>query len=229
MAGGPRVDEESLPTRTFSPPAIVIGAALLAGVVFGVVLEFLVIVSLIGQRLWHDPALGHDLLFTLPLLLWVAVLAATVLGVVRVVSSWLEVDEHGFRLHGLVRRDSAAGWDEVAKVLAIREIDRGLTPVELLDVPETAYDGIYLLDAQGRRMLAVSSRMFGHRAQRITLERARAAGVEVEDIEVLAFTELRARAPQALTVLDRHPNLCLALLALFYVGHNVLTFVVWGL
>lgn len=229
MSREPRIDEESLPTRTFSPPATVIGAALLAGVVFGVVLEFLVIVSLVGQRLWHDPRLGHDLLFTLPLLLWVAVLAATVLTVVRVVSSWLEVDERGFTLHGLVRRTTTATWEQVGRVLAVREIDRGLTPAELLDAPETAYDGVYLLDAQGRRMLAVSSRMFGHRAQRITLERARAAGVEVEDVEALTAAELSAKAPQALTLLDRHPNLCLLLLAVFYVGHNVLTFAVWGL
>ena len=37
------------------------------------------------------------------------------------------------------------------------------------------------------------------------------------------------QAPQAMSFVDRHPNLLLLLLLVFYVGHNVLTFGVWGL
>lgn len=232
MTPDPRRDgpvEDTRPTRTFGPPPQVVVGTLVAGLVFVVVLEFLVIISFLGQRLWRNPLIGHDLVFTLPFLVWLAVAAVVVMGMLRVMTGWLQVDEHGFRLRALGRRGVAGSWQRVGRVLAVRDIERGASPAEMLEAVENAYDGVYLLDQEDRRLLAVSSRFFGPRAQQATLRHARAAGVPVEEIDAITAEDLRERAPQALTVLDRHPTLLLLGLALFYLAHNVLTFAIWGL
>lgn len=222
-------DHDDRPTRTFGPPAGVVLGTLGAGFVFVVVLEFLVIISFVGQRLWNHPALLRDVVFTAPALLWVLVAVASSLLCLRVLTAWLQIDEEGFELRSLARRTRKASWDEVGRVIAVRDIDRGATPAEMLDAAETAYDGVYLLDPQGHRMIAVSSRFFGPRAQEMTLHRARRAGVRIDHIDAITTADLRAQAPQALSSVDRHPNLLLLLLAAFYIVHNVLTFAVWGL
>lgn len=221
--------EDDLPSRTFGPPATVVIGSLVVGAVFLVVLEFLVIISFVGQRLWDHPALMNDLVFTLPLILWVVTAAVVIVTVLRVITSWLQIDEEGFELRSLFRRTRSVRWGEVGQVIAARDIDRGATAAEMLDVPETAYDGVYVLDRRGRRMLAVSSRFFGPRAQEMTLHRAREAGVRIDHIDAITPSELMVQAPQAMSFVDRHPNLLLLVLLLFYAGHNVLTFVVWGL
>lgn len=221
--------EDSRPSRTFGPPAAVVLGTLVAGVVVVVVLEFLVIISFVGQRLWRSPLLLTDLVFSLPFLIWVGLLLVSVVGMLRVLTAWLQVDGRGFTLRALGRRTVTGTWSDVGRVIAVRDIDRGATPAEMLEAAENAYDGVYLLDEEGRRLLAVSSRFFGPRAQEATLRHARAAGVAVEDIDAITTADLRHRFPQALTVVDRHPNLLLLGLAVFYVGHNVLTFAVWGL
>lgn len=218
-----------LPTRTYGPPASVVIGSLVVGFVFLVVLEFLVIISFVGQKLWRDPALMHDLIFTLPLLIWVLIAIGVTVACLRVLTSWLHIDEDGFVLRSLFRRTRTARWEDVGQVIAARDIDRGSPAAEALDAPETAYDGVYVMDSSGRRMLAVSSRFFGPRAQEMTLHRAREAGVRIEHIDAITHLELRRQAPQALSFVDRHPNLLLAALLLFYIGHNLLTFVVWGL
>lgn len=223
------IPEDDRPTRTFGPPAPVVLGTLGVAIVFVVVLEFLVIISFIGQRLWTDPALRESFVFQLPLLLWMLVLVGSVVGVLRVLTAWLQVDEDGFTLRGLARRTRTARWDEVGSVLAVRDIDRGTGPAELLDASETAYDGVYLLDPDGHRLLAVSSRSFGPRAQDACLRHAAAAGVRIDRIDEITPAELRREAPQILNVVERHPTLMVLLLGAFYVGHNVLTFVVWGL
>lgn len=220
--------EGDLPTRTYGPPASVVIGSLVVGFVFVVVLEFLVIISFVGQRLWTDPALKEDFLFTLPLLLWVVVAVSVTVTVLRVITSWLQIHERGFELRSLFRRTRTVSWDEVGQVIAARDIDRGTAP-EVLDAPETAYDGVYVMDRQGRRILAVSSRFFGHRAQEMTLQRAREAGVSIVHIDAITPAELMRQAPEAMSFVDRHPNLLLLLLLAFYVGHNVLTFAIWGL
>lgn len=215
--------------RTYGPPAAVVIGALIIGLVFTVVLEFLVIISFVGQRLWRHPELMHDALFTLPLVLWVLVAVVSSVMTLRVVTLWLQLDEDGFELRSLFRPTRRARWDEVGSVIAVRDIARGSGPTEMLDPPETAYDGVYVLDHQGRRLLAVSSRFFGERAQRMALQRAREAGIRIEHIDAITPAELRREAPQALTFVDRHPTLLLFALLAFYIGHNVLTFAVWGL
>jgi hypothetical protein len=223
------VQDGHLPTRTFGPPVSVVVGTLVVGFVFVVVLEFLVIISFVGQRLWRDPALMHDLVFTLPLILWGLVAAMVTVACLRVLTSWLHLDAEGFELRSLFRRTRPVRWDEVGLVIAARDIDRGATPAEMLDAPETAYDGVYVMDPDDRRLLAVSSRFFGPRAQEMALHRAREAGVRIEHIDAITPAELRRQAPQAMSFVDRHPNLLLAVLLLFYIGHNLLTFIVWGL
>jgi hypothetical protein len=171
----------------------------------------------------------HDALFTLPLALWVLVAVASSVVCLRVITLWLQLDEDGFELRSLFRRTRSARWDEVGSVIAVRDIARGTGPSESLDPPETAYDGVYVLDPEGRRLLTVSSRFFGERAQGMTLQRARAAGIRIEHIDAITPAELKREAPQALTFMDRHPTLLLLALLAFYIGHNVLTFAVWGL
>src|SRR5699024_5920015 len=146
-----------------------------------------------------------------------------------VLTAWLQIDEEGFELRGLGRPTVKAVWSEVGQVIAVRDIERGSSATEMLDAPASAYDGVYVLDPRGQRLLAVSSRFFGLRAQERTLEMARQAGVRIEHIEAIGTAELRAQVPQALSFGDRHPNLTLLLLAAFYIFHNVLTFAVWGL
>ena len=162
-------------------------------------------------------------------MLWVLVAVVSSVMTLRVVTLWLQLDEDGFELRSLFRPTRRARWDEVGSVIAVRDIARGSGPTEMLDPPETAYDGVYVLDHQGRRLLAVSSRFFGERAQRMALQRAREAGIRIEHIDAITPAELRREAPQALTFVDRHPTLLLFALLAFYVGHNVLTFAVWGL
>lgn len=227
-AASPAQDGD-LPTRTFGPPASVVLGSLVVGVVFLVVLEFLVIISFVGQKLWREPAMMHDLLFTLPLLIWVLMAIAVTVVCLRVITSWLHVDKDGFVLRSLFRRPRSRRWDEVGVVIAARDIDRGSPAAEALDAPETAYDGVYVMGPDGRRTLAVSSRFFGPRAQEMMLHRAREAGVRIEHIDAITPAELRKQAPQAMSFVDRHPNLLLAALVLFYIGHNLLTFIVWGL
>ncbi|WP_245822559.1 hypothetical protein [Brachybacterium avium] len=223
------VEGGDLPTRTFGPPAAVVIGSLVVGIFFLVVLEFLVIISFVGQKLWRDPALMHDLVFTLPLLIWVLIAVAVTVVCLRVITSWLHIDEDGFVLRSLFRRTRSVRWEDVGLVIAARDIDRGSPAAEALDAPETAYDGVYVMDSAGRRILAVSSRFFGHRAQEMTLHRSREAGVRIEHIDAITHLELRQQAPQAMSFVDRHPNLLLAALILFYIGHNLLTFIVWGL
>lgn len=221
--------DANAPTRTFSPPGRVILGTLLIALVFVVVLEFLVIISFVGQKLWRDPELARDPLFTLPLLLWVAVAVIAAVTVLRVLTAWLQVNEKGFRLQGLCRTTIEAQWRDVGRVIAVRDIDRGATPAEMLDTANTSYDGVYLLDKRDQRMLAVSSRLFGPRAQEAVLRCAGEAGTPVDHYDALTPRELRDQVPQALTFIDRHPNLLLLGLIAFYVFHNVFTFVVWGL
>src|SRR5699024_12549651 len=102
----------SFPTRRssdlFGPPAAVVVGSLVVAVVFLVVLEFLVIISFVGQKLWRDPAMMHDLVFTLPLLIWVLIAVTVAVVSLRVLTSWLHLDGDGFELRSLFRRTRSA-------------------------------------------------------------------------------------------------------------------------
>ncbi|MFC0675276.1 hypothetical protein [Brachybacterium hainanense] len=216
-------------TRVFGPPAPAVIGTLLAAVVFVIVLEFLVLISFIGQRLWGDPRILHDAVFSLPLLGWVAVAAASVVLVARILTTWLQLTEHGMAVRGLFRRAVDVPWGEVSRVLAVHRIDRGATPAEMLDLPDAPYDGVFVIDREGHRLVNVSGRFFGIGAQHAMVERARAAGVEIQQIEEITPRALRERERHAQTWIDLHPNLVLATLIGFYLAHNIATFAIWGL
>jgi hypothetical protein len=219
---------EALPQRVYGPAASGVLGTVITAVLCAVILEFLVFTSFIGQGLWQDPRVGHDLWFTLPLLIWVAVVIATVAWSLRTLTIWLQVDEHGFRLRGLCRRTRTAAWEQVGRVVAIREIQRAGTSVELLD-SGAMFDALQLLRPDGSRLAVVSGRVFGPRAQLETLRRARAAQVPIELVESVSLEELRRTRRGWLSLTETHPTLLLMALVLFYIAHNTLTFAIWGL
>ncbi|MCL6422974.1 hypothetical protein Bequi_06155 [Brachybacterium sp. JHP9] len=216
------------PESVFGPSRSVVLATILAGILFAVVLEFLVIVSFIGQKLWRSPLLGTDPIFTLPLVLGVGAFVLTVLAVVRILTMWLQVDAHGIRVNGLLRRTRPTAWSEAERVVAVHNIQRASSAAELLDAASTL-DGLYVMSREKGRMAAVSGRFFGADAQSATLQRADAAGVPIEEIDEITVKELWQRFPGALSFAEGHPNLTLVALVGFFVGHNVLTFFIWGM
>jgi len=204
-------------------------AALVGAITFVVVLEFLVLTSFVGQRLWNDDALFHEVLFTLPLVLWLLILIAAVVTCLRTITSWLTVGESGFSTHGLFRRTASHEWSEVARIVAVRDVTRAPRPTARESAPEGPYDGVFVLGTNGRRLATFSGRLFGARAQHAVIDQARAAGTEVDEVGQLSPRELRTRVPRSIPVADLHPGLVLLLVVAFYAAHNLLTFVVWGL
>ncbi|MFE5776557.1 hypothetical protein [Brachybacterium sp. NPDC056505] len=219
---------EAMPERVYGPAASGVVGTLITAALCAGVLEFLVLTSFLGQHLWHDARLGHDAVFTLPLLIWVIVLLVTIGWALRTLTIWLQVDEHGFRLRGLCRRTRTADWDEVGSVVAIRDIRRPGRAAELLD-SGSMFDALELLRPDGTRLAVVSGRVFGPRAQLETLRRARGAGVPIEQIESIGVEELRRTHRDWISLAEAHPNLLLAMLVLFYIAHNAVTFAIWGL
>lgn len=215
-------------TTTFGPTRGAVIGTLAAAVVFVIVLEFLVLISFIGQHLWTDPRLGGDVLFTLPLLLWVLVAAVSLTAVMRIVTCWFRFTEDGVRVNGLFRRQRLIRWEEVDRVLAVHEIHRGSSAIGALDTGG-AFDAIVLLGPDGQRLASVPSRFYSLEAQQAVLIAASEAGTEVVEIHGIGPKELRAIAPRALAPIDGHPRLMLLAAAVFYLAHNVLTFAVWGL
>src|SRR5690625_7757236 len=78
----------------------------------------------------------RDIVFTLPLVLWVLIAAAATVISVRVLTAWLQIDEEGFELRGLGRPTVKAVWSEVGQVIAVRDIERGSSATEMLDRSE---------------------------------------------------------------------------------------------
>lgn len=219
---------EVMPERVYGPAASGVVGTLITAVLCAGVLEFLVLTSFLGQHLWNDARLGHEFVFSLPLLLWALVLVATIAWALRTLTIWLQVDEDGFRLRGLCRRTRTAGWVEVGSVVAIRDIQRPGRAAELLD-SGSMFDALELLRPDGVRLAVVSGRVFGPRAQLETLRRARSAGVPIEQIQDIGVEELRRTHRDWISPAEAHPNLLLAALAVFYIAHNALTFAIWGL
>ncbi|UYG17127.1 hypothetical protein BRM3_01435 [Brachybacterium huguangmaarense] len=217
------------PSHVFGPMRSAVMAALVGAITFVVVLEFLVLTSFIGQRLWNDDALFHEVLFTLPLVLWLLILVAAVVICLRTITSWLTVGEQGFATHGLFRRAVSHEWSDVARLVAVRDVTRVPLPTERVPAPEDPYDGVYVVGTNGRRLATFSGRLFGARAQHAVIDQARAAGTEVEEVDQLAPRELRTRVPRSIPVADLHPGLVLLAVVAFYAAHNILTFIVWGL
>ncbi|MCS6711370.1 hypothetical protein JSY14_04800 [Brachybacterium sp. EF45031] len=214
-------------SRVFGPPPAAVIAALVAAVVFALALEFLVIISFIGQRLWNDPRLFHDLVFTLPLIVWMLVVLATLVMVARIVTTWLTVDDRGLVLRGLFRRTVRAEWSQVRRVVDVVDVVR--RGAEELDGPARSHDLVLVQTGTEAEPVAIGGRFFSRTAQAALVRRAEEHGVEVERIERATPAEVNEHVPHALAVTDRRPGLVFAVVALFYVAHNVLTFIIWGL
>lgn len=216
-------------TTSFGPARASVVGAIAAGIVFVIVLEFLVLISFVGQRLWRHPDFGSDFLFTLPMLLWLGVAVVGTLTTIRIVSSWFRVTPESLSVRGLIRRQRTIAWSQVAKIFAVHEITRKNAAVDVLDRRDDSFDLVVLLDERGKRLASAPSRFFDLRTQEAILVTAREAGVEVIEIQEIRPKELRTLAPKALSWLDAHPTLMLLFAVLFYLGHYVLTFAVWGL
>lgn len=216
-----------VPSLVFGPVRSAVLATLAAVLVFGIVLEALVMTSFIGQQLWRSTAMFREIVFTTPLVLWVLVVGTVIALALRVITAWLQVDGTGIRIRGLCRRDVTIPWPGIAQVVAVRDVARG--KAEAIDPGDETYDGLYLVRADGGRSVAITGRVFGARAQRAVLGRAREAGVPVEEIDEVTPRELRTRVPRAVHPFDLHPGLLLLLIALVYIGHTVLTLFIWGL
>lgn len=216
-----------VPSRVYGPVRSAVVATLVAAVVFGIVLEALVFTSFIGQRLWNDPALFRELTFTLPLLLWALVDGFVAVLALRALTAWIQVDRDGVGTRGLFRRAVRTPWTDVSRVVAVRDIQRGRA--ERIDLGGGAYDGLYLVGADGAEILTVTGRLFGARAQNSVLVHATSANVPIEVIEEIGPRELLSRVPRSMGLIERYPALLLVLIALFYVAHTVLTLIIWGL
>lgn len=217
----------ALSTRVYGPPTPVVLGTLAVSVIFVIVLEFLVLTSFVGQRLWNHPAMLEDFVFTLPIALWALVVAVSIMVVARIITTWLNITDNGFTVNGLFRRHVDAGWADVQCVLVVDELDRGITPTEVLD-RSRLHDGVYVMGAGGKRLVNVSSRFFGPKAQGAMIDHARRADVTVENIACITPKELSKRESNAQTFVDTHPNLVLLGLLAFYLAHNVFTIYVWG-
>lgn len=215
-------------TTTFGPSRGAVLGTLAAGLVFTVVLEFLVLISFLGQRIWRDPRLGSDLIFTLPLLLWVLVLVVCIIAGLRIVTCWFRFTDTGVSVNGLLRSQRHIRWEDVDRVLAVHTIQRGSAPASRR-ASDGAFESIILLGADGERLVTVSNRFYGLEAQRALLIAASEAGREVVEIRTIGPKELRSIAPHALGPLDAHPSLMLLAAVVFYLAHNALTFTIWGL
>lgn len=226
--GTPGVDPGA-PTRVFGPMRTAVIAAVVAAVTGVIVLEFLVLTTFAGKRLWADPRMFHDAWFTAPIAIWLAVAAVGVLVLLRVATSWLRIDEGGFSMNGLVRRATSLRWPDVGSIVAVRDVTR--RPTGYTDIRDrlALYEGLYVLDARGRCLVSLSGRLFGAAAQHALLEQARAGGVGVEAYDQLTPRDLRRRIRRGLSPTELHPALVIAAVVLFYLAHNVFAFFVWGL
>lgn len=218
----------SAPSKVFGPPAPVVIATLVAAFVFAIVLEFLVLISMVGQRLWRDPRFLHDLVFSLPLILWALIVAATIVLVLRILTAWLTVDARSIAFRGLFRRSLHGPWSDVQRVVAVRDIVRPAAG-GVIDGGVTTFDGIYVLLAGAARPIIISGRFFSAQAQHTVLRRAEESGIRIEHIDTITPRELSHLMPHAQRFVDRRPGPVLALLAIVYVAQNVLTFSLWGL
>ncbi|MDO5662910.1 MAG: hypothetical protein Q4G40_09455 [Brachybacterium sp.] len=225
----PAQGDSRLVGTSFRPSKQTVVSTIVIGLIFLVVLEFLVLVSFIGQRLWNDERLYSDLVFIVPALLWLGVLAATAIFVSRVLTARLDVDRDGFRLRGLFRRTQQMDWSNAEEVWLIQDISARPAPAEERGGHGSAWEGMYVVGEDSGTVHRISSRLFGAAGQKAVLSHAERAGATVERIDRLTPKELAERLPGGHSWPDGHPNLLLIPVVLFYLGHNVLTFVLWGL
>ncbi|CAM3943569.1 hypothetical protein M3A96_11140 [Helcobacillus massiliensis] len=203
-------------------------AFLAAALVFVIVLDFLVVISFLGQKLWRDERLFHDLWFSAPALVWLGMLVIALFYLIRATTQSVLVDSRGIRVRGLLRWPRRIDWEDVSAVWAFTDIVRR-APAEAVDGAPDAHDAVIVMATGIRRIANISGRLYGGANQEQMLDAAAAAQVRVERVEQITSAELHRMLPGSLKIVDRFPNVLLGMAALFYVAHNVLTFVIWGL
>jgi hypothetical protein len=221
------VDHES--SRVFGPPRGTVIGGLIAAVVFGVVLEFLVMTSFVGQRLWLDPRLGHEIVFSLPFVIWFVVVVGTILYTLRSITSWMQVDGRGFRLQGLGRRTVVVPWQGVDRVVAVRDMTRWAAAVDAHEADADTYDHVSLRGPADEPLASVSGKQFTRGAHEALLRSAREAGVRTEVLEVPGASAIPTQLPGALSFSERHSALLVLAIAFVYIAQNIVTFGIWGL
>ncbi|WP_058234825.1 hypothetical protein [Devriesea agamarum] len=213
--------------RTFRPPYAAKIGAVVAAIVFVVILEFMVIVSFVGQKLWEDPRLFHDLLFTLPAALWILFALIAIVFVVRTMAARLCVSNTGLRVRGIVSSATVA-WKDISTIWFIRDLSRSLSPAELMTPEDASYESVIVMGAGTRRYANLSSRFFGQNAQAEVRRQAQAHGVRCEDISSITPRDMNRTVPGALTLVERHPRLAMLVLIAVYIAQYVVTFEIWG-
>lgn len=213
----------------FTPTPAAVAGALVAAIVFVVVLEFLVFISFLGQHMWDDPALFSDHWHTAPLYLWFAVVALAAAVVLRIVTYRVVIDARGVAVRGLLRRPRTFAWEDIAGIWTVRDIYRGKSPRDPVDDDLDAAEALLIMAKKKRRVANLSGRFFGANAQATLLSAAEDHGIRVERIDHARPGELNHMLPGSQKFVDRHPSLVAAAVLLLYLAHNVFTFMVWGL
>ena len=211
------------------PTAGAIAGTLVASLVFIILLDFLVFISFIGQRLWDDPRLFNDHFFTLPLYIWFVIVGLVVVATLRIITQRLIIDSTAVRVRGLFRLPKRVEFKDMSGVWVVRDFYRGKSPRNPVEKETDAAEAVIIMERDEGRVANVSSRFFRGAAQSAVIEAAEQHDVPVTRLDNAKPAELVDRAFGSLTFIDRHPNLIIAGVVLVYLAHNVLTFVVWGL
>lgn len=215
--------------RTLHPTPGAIAGSLALSLAFIVLLPFLVVISFIGQELWRDTALFTDHVFSLPAYLWFAVLVLCLIAVLRIVTQRVVITEHGIKVRGLFRMPRSASWEDISGIWVVRDVFRGKEPPDPVEHELDSAEACLIMERGMSRLANVSGMFYGSRGQAAVLEAAHAHGIRVESIDHARPSELEHMLPGSQTFLDRHPSLAAGIIVLFYVAHNVLTFMLWGL
>lgn len=213
----------------FSPSPAAMGATFLAAFVFVVLLEFLVVISFVGQGLWSDPRLFHDHVFTLPLYIWFAVGALTVVAVLRIATQRIVLDGNVISVRGMFRVPTKAALADIAGLWLVRDVYRGNGPHDPVNSLTDAHDAAILMTRDRKRIANVSGAFYGMKAQNVVRSLADRHGLKVETIDQIRPNDLAHEVPGSMSFVDLHPNLLVVGIVLFYAAHNVLTFFIWGL
>lgn len=204
-------------------------AFLLVAVVLVIVLDFLVVISFIGQRLWADPRLFHDHWFSLPAYMWIGIALLAVWVVIRATTQKVVLTPEKIRVRGLLRVPRSAAWDKVASIWAVDDIARSNRAAQIVDGPADARDAVIIMGHGVRRIANVSGRLYGMKAQDALLSEARGRQIRVEEIGQVTARDLQHMIPGSLKFVDRHPSMVFLVGVAGYVAHYVLTFMIWGL
>ncbi len=227
---GPSTRKDCKPHKiVMRPSPAAMSAALLAAIVFTVLLEFLVGISFIGQGLWSDPRLFHDHWFTLPLYGWFAVVALAIVALLRILTQSVVIYEDRIKVRGLFRIPRSAKWSALSGMWFVRDIYRGKEPRDPVDTDVDAFDAALVMRSSTSRVANLSGAFYGARAQSILVREAEERGVRIEHIDHARPGELARMMPGSLSIIDRHPNLFVLAIVAFYAAHNVVTFMIWGI